>query len=161
MRNDVRVWNVEVRFRTTVRTLNNRGVFGIEQISFKLDSARAKIAMTGNKFVIRVHEAKARQLLSLRQFVGRQFSQRRRRDIFVESQTKKSPAPSGRHISSFGRRCRSYGAWAVFDFPTTKMSALRALKNWIRENSCNGLARARALGLTAFGFAEFLSPLPK
>jgi hypothetical protein len=41
------------------------------------------------------------------------------------------------------------------------MPALRALKNRIRVNSCNGLARTRSLGLPAFGFTEFLSPLPQ
>jgi hypothetical protein len=57
------------------------------------------------------------------------FSQHRRRVIFVESQTKNSPAPSGRHIPSFARRFRSYGALAVFDCLTIEMPALRALKN--------------------------------
>jgi len=57
------------------------------------------------------------------------FYQHRRRVIFVESQTKNSPAPSGRHIPSFARRFRSYGALAVFDCLTIEMPALRALKN--------------------------------
>jgi hypothetical protein len=98
MRNDVRVWDVEMRFRTTVRAFNHYGFFRIEQISLKLDAARARIAMTGNKFVIRAHKAQSRQLLSLRQFAAHRISQRRRRGIFVETQTKNSPAPSGRHI---------------------------------------------------------------
>jgi hypothetical protein len=106
--------------------------------------------------------------LSILKFTSAHFFQRRRRDIFVETQTKNSPAPSGRHIPSgertrlacrFGRRAQtscvrqtvrntvfggtpkttretrvlpgrfhSYGALAVFDFPTTKMPALRAFR---------------------------------
>jgi len=53
-------------------------------------------------------------------------AQRRRRDIFVESHTKNSPAPSGRHIPFFAGRFRSYGALAVLDCPATEMPALRA-----------------------------------